>query len=146
MKLTHYGIDPNATRIDARGCTGLTELQAPNATRIYASGCTGLTELQAPNATVRTEIEELKGMPMEQSVALGGPMHALLTAGGASMAEVIPAWNCHSWENCPLHVAFGVTSTEQLPIALRDEGNRFLALFDANLIDAPTHLIGAGKP
>jgi hypothetical protein len=39
-----------AKTIDASGCTGLTELKADAAEYIYASGCTGLTELKADAA------------------------------------------------------------------------------------------------
>ena len=42
---------PEATTFDARGCTGLTNLDLPKATWVYASGCTGLTNLDLPKAT-----------------------------------------------------------------------------------------------
>ena len=44
---------PNATHVDAIGCTSLTSLpNLPNATHVYARGCTALTSLpDLPNAT-----------------------------------------------------------------------------------------------
>ena len=41
---------PAAKTLDASGCTGLTKLDAPAAKTLYASGCTGLTKLDAPKA------------------------------------------------------------------------------------------------
>ena len=41
---------PNAESINASGCTSLTEINAPKAKNIYATGCTALTELHAPVA------------------------------------------------------------------------------------------------
>lgn len=59
---------------------------------------------------------------------------ALLTAGGKPLEEVAATWDCHTWENCPLHAAFGVKSTSEMPPLLRAEGARFLMFFDAKLI------------
>ena len=39
------------TRLDARGCTALTSIEAPQATTLYADGCTALTSIGAPQAT-----------------------------------------------------------------------------------------------
>jgi hypothetical protein len=52
MTVAAFGAMPKAgvKRINASGCTSLTEINAPNAESIYASGCTSLTELHAPVA------------------------------------------------------------------------------------------------
>lgn len=48
MKLSEIkpNFDLNATKVDLRGCTGLTEVPAfPNATTVDLCGCTGLTKI-----------------------------------------------------------------------------------------------------
>ncbi len=62
---------------------------------------------------------------------------ALLTAGGKRVEDVAAAWECHTWENCPMAVAFGVTSEEQVPALYRPRARQFVQLFDANLLPKP---------
>ena len=62
---------------------------------------------------------------------------ALCTAGGKSFAEVAAAWDCHSWENCPMAVAFGVHEIGEIPILYRSRAEQFLRLFDARLLPRP---------
>ena len=110
-----------ATRVDASGCTGLTELALPAATRVDASGCTGLTEW------------------CERYQQPGGRMEQYLTGGGKALAEVCAAehWDCHDWSNCPTVAAYGARSIGDLPPDRRVEGALFIALFDAGLLRAP---------
>jgi hypothetical protein len=65
---------------------------------------------------------------------------ALLTAGGRTLAEVATpeTWACHSWENCPMHAAFGVKSLQKVPALHRWQAERFVQLYDAKLIPLPT--------
>ena len=94
----------------------VTELAAPNATTIYARGCTGLTEAWERDRLI-----------------------PLLTATGKSVSDVLATgcWDCHSWENCPMHVVFGVNSTEQIPKQWRSDAAIFIGLFDANILAKP---------
>jgi hypothetical protein len=64
---------------------------------------------------------------------------ALLTAGGKSLKEVVESgcWSCHSWENCPMHVAFGIESPDDAPALLRQRVKEFIQFFDAGLIPEP---------
>ena len=63
----------------------------------------------------------------------------LLTAGGKPLEEVASSgnWDCHSWDNCPIAVAFGASSTSGVPEEYREAAGLFIALFDAGLI--PRH-------
>ena len=63
---------------------------------------------------------------------------ALLTAGGKTLEEVVGAsWECHSWTNCPMAVAFGVQSLEDIPLLYRREAEFFVQVFDARLVPNP---------
>jgi hypothetical protein len=64
---------------------------------------------------------------------------ALLTAGGKSIADILSteAWNRHSWDNCPMAVAFSCQSVDSVPLLLRPRVEQFVQLFDAGLIPAP---------
>lgn len=62
---------------------------------------------------------------------------ALMTAGGVPLEKVVEAWDCHLWENCPLHVAFGVLEIHDVPAEHLSAANQFLLLFDAELIPKP---------
>ena len=64
---------------------------------------------------------------------------AFLTGGGKNLADVLATgcWDCHSWENCPTHAAFGAESLEQVPAHWRLEAARFIELFDAYAIPKP---------
>ena len=61
----------------------------------------------------------------------------LLIQGGKPLADAVAVWDCHTWENCPLHAAFGVESVEQMPVPLRPWATMFLSFFDANLLPKP---------
>ena len=67
---------------------------------------------------------------------------ALCIAGGKSLEEVAAVWNCHSWENCPMHIAFGVNSLDKIPEMYREEAERFIIFFDQKLIPNPTMTLG----
>jgi len=78
-------------------------------------------------------------------VYLATVVPALLTGGGKTLETVIKTlrasggWaHCHTWTNCPLHVAYDATSLEALPPHLRWEGQQFVHFFDAGLIPEPT--------
>ncbi len=40
------------------------------------------------------------------------------------------AWSCNTWENCPLHHAYGAGSLEAVPEAVRGLAATWLALYD----------------
>jgi len=67
---------------------------------------------------------------------------ALCTAGGKGLADVAAAWDCHSWGNCPMSVAFGVSTEQQIPALHRPRVRQFVQLFDARLIPRPEVAIG----
>ena len=64
---------------------------------------------------------------------------ALLTAGGKTVKEIVDsgAWDCHSWDNCPMHVAFGIEDANEAPPLLRARVKEFVQFFDAKLIPVP---------
>lgn len=64
---------------------------------------------------------------------------ALLTAGGKTIDEIVSSgcWTCHEWNNCPMHVAFGINSPNEGPLLLRSRIKQFVQLFDARLIPCP---------
>ena len=62
---------------------------------------------------------------------------ALCTAGGKPLAEVAAAWDCHTWANCPMAVAFGVDGIGNIPPLYRREAEQFVQLFDMGLIPRP---------
>ena len=61
---------------------------------------------------------------------------ALLTAGGKKLDEVATeeVWNCHSWDNCPMALAFGVHAIAQIPPLYRQQASQFVSLFDGKQI------------
>ena len=63
---------------------------------------------------------------------------ALCRVGGKTLEEVAATWDCHSWDNCPMAVAFGVHDLEQIPILHRPRARQFLRLFDARVLPRPT--------
>jgi Pentapeptide repeats (8 copies) len=79
----------------------------------------------------------ITGEPWSEYLARVVP--ALLTAGGKTLAEVIESgcWKCHEWNNCPMHVAFGIDSPSKGPLLLRPRIEQFVQLFDAGLIPQP---------
>jgi uncharacterized protein YjbI with pentapeptide repeats len=62
---------------------------------------------------------------------------ALLTSGGKPLGDAAAVWQCHDWSNCPLHAAFGVEGTHQIPLLLRPRAEQFLQLFDAHILPVP---------
>jgi uncharacterized protein YjbI with pentapeptide repeats len=54
----------------------------------------------------------------------------LLTQGGKPLDLVLAAFKNHTWTNCPMAVAFGVTRLEEVPECHRKEASLFIALFD----------------
>ncbi len=68
---------------------------------------------------------------------------ALLTAGGKSVAQIVAsgAWQCHSWDNCPMAIAFGVNAPDKTPRLLHTRVEQFVQLFDAGLIPEPEVLL-----
>ena len=63
---------------------------------------------------------------------------ALLIAGGKALQEVVEqSWDCHSWENCPMAVAFNVHRVENIPIIYRPRAEQFIKYFDAGMISKP---------
>lgn len=76
---------------------------------------------------------------MKFSEYLRDVVPALLTAGGKTLAEIIAAkaWKCHSWRNCPMHVAFGIQNLAEGPPLLRARIEEFINYFDAGLIPEP---------
>jgi len=64
-------------------------------------------------------------------------MPALLTTGGKTLAEVAGGWNCHSWDNCPMAIAFSVKGESEAPALYRPRIRQFVQLFDAGLLPCP---------
>jgi hypothetical protein len=136
---------PNADYVYMSGCTAVDKVDLPNADYVDMRGCTAVDKVDLPNAVVNTDfaISELNAITLDAYQAAGGPMEGLLVAGGVSIEEVLQsgAWDCHDWSNCPLHVAHGVETVEELPRNLQPEGSRFLRLFDGGFLRRPDHLI-----
>jgi len=65
---------------------------------------------------------------------------ALLTAGGKSIQQIVEAkaWDCHSWDNCPMAVAFSVHSIDDVPLLYQPRAQEFIQFFDAGLIPEPS--------
>ncbi|MCA1973635.1 MAG: hypothetical protein LDL44_12420, partial [Caenispirillum sp.] len=64
----------------------------------------------------------------------------LFAEGKAVPAE---AWRCHSWNNCPLHHAYGASAVRGLPRRLRSMARLWLALYDGR---HPCALRGLAAP
>ena len=62
---------------------------------------------------------------------------AFLTAGGKSLEEVAAGWECYSWDNCPVAIAFGCHAIDGVPKLLRPRAEQFIRLFDARLLPNP---------
>jgi hypothetical protein len=117
----------NAEYVDARGCAGLTKLEAPNAKTVEARGCAGLT-LKLIIAPVAREAEDFL---LEKLIPL-------LRAGGKFDEAMKPEhWQCHEWTNCPMAACFGVNSEDQVPAKWRADAKQFVRLFDLGLISRP---------
>ena len=80
------------------------------------------------------------GLSWEQYLSEVVP--ALCIAGGKSLEEIAAVWDCHSWENCPMHVAFGVNSLKKIPALYRLEAERFIRFFDQKIIPNPIVALG----
>ncbi len=63
----------------------------------------------------------------------------LLQAGGKSLEEILATgcWDCHSWQNCPMSVAFNIKKASEAPILLKPRVKQFVALFDLKIIPKP---------
>lgn len=70
---------------------------------------------------------------------------ALLAAGGKPLDSFEKAWQCHSWENCPMAHAFDVTDEKDTPLLLHPRVRQFVQLFDAKLIPWPLPTPTEGK-
>ncbi len=75
------------------------------------------------------------GYKWEQYLAEVVP--ALCTAGGKTLEEVAAGWDCHEWDNCPMHIAFDAPNISAVPALYRREAEFFIQLFDADLIPNP---------
>ena len=64
-------------------------------------------------------------------------MPALCIGGGKTLDEVASAWDCHTWDNCPMQVAFGINSPDKGPALWRHRIRQFVKLFDAGLLPKP---------
>ena len=84
---------------------------------------------------------KLSGAKLENGLSwekyLSEVVPALCVAGGKSLEEVAAVWDCHSWKNCPMHIAFGVNSIEKIPALYQFEADRFVRFFDQKLIPRP---------
>lgn len=60
----------------------------------------------------------------------------LLLAGERGV-EAIRKWGGHEWTDCPMHIAFDITSPAQAPALLRPRIEQFVQLYDAGLIPQP---------
>ena len=77
-----------------------------------------------------------KGLKWERYLSEIVP--ALLTAGGKTLEEVVTqSWDCHSWENCPMAVAFSVHTIADIPPLYKREAELFVMFFDAKQIPNP---------
>ena len=92
----------------------------------YAKGITDDTQIAPNNVTLGQFKSEI--------------VPALLTATGKTPAEILgtDCWECHSWNNCPMHAVFGVESIDGIPPLWRAHAATFVQLFDAKLIPAPS--------
>jgi len=70
-------------------------------------------------------------------VYLSEVVPALLQVGGKTIAEVTAGWDCHSWDNCPMALAFNVHNSADAPALYRPRIEQFIQFFDANLIPKP---------
>ena len=64
-------------------------------------------------------------------------MPRLLTAGGKTVDEVAQHWDCHEWQNCPMHAAFGASGISEVPEEWRERAELFVTLFDAGVLPCP---------
>jgi hypothetical protein len=64
---------------------------------------------------------------------------ALLVAGGKTIEEIFESgsFDCHSWTNCPMHVAFGIDTPSKGPKLLIPRIEQFVQLYDDRLIPPP---------
>lgn len=60
----------------------------------------------------------------------------LLQSGRVPLVEVMKKeiWECHSWENCPMRVLFGVAYETDVPPQLRNLAREFINLYDGRLL------------
>ena len=68
---------------------------------------------------------------------LAQTLPALLVAGGQPLESFAESWQRHSWENCPMHHAFGAADISGVPMLLRPRAEQFIYFFDHGLIPWP---------
>jgi Pentapeptide repeats (8 copies) len=61
----------------------------------------------------------------------------LLSAGGKTVEQVAASWSNHSWSDCPMSTAFGVTGLSGIPECHRANAALFVALFDGGHLPRP---------
>ena len=107
--------ETNDKYVDISYRKDVTELVAPNAKRVDCRGCTGLIEWFYPR------------------------LIPLLEGGGKKLEDILATgcWECHRWDNCPLHEAYGVYCINDLPQERRSDGAIFVSLFDSRLLPKP---------
>ena len=113
-----------------RGISGARYLRGANLGCAYLRGA----DLRGAELDDSSEIEP--GLTWKQYQEELVP--ALLTAGGKSLADAVKeSWGCHSWNNCPMAVAFGVHELNQIPVLYRERARQFIQFFDARMLKKP---------
>jgi len=64
----------------------------------------------------------------------------LLSQGGKPLEQVLAAWDSHTWDNCPMSIAFDAESLNSVPDCWRNEAATFVALFDGLHLPKPESL------
>ena len=62
---------------------------------------------------------------------------ALCAVGNAPLHTIAEAWTFHTWQNCPMAIAFDVHTIEEVPALYRQRVEQFIQLFDARLVPCP---------
>lgn len=59
-----------------------------------------------------------------------------LLQSGKPLKEVMrkKVWECHSWDNCPMHAVFGASIPDKIPPQFRQIAREFIALYDGGMI------------
>ena len=63
---------------------------------------------------------------------------ALLVAGGRTLEDARGHWNCHSFENSPMAIAFGLKSRRGIPPLYAPRIWQFIQFYGSGLIPRPT--------
>ncbi len=123
---------------DLRGADlGFADLQRADLREANLRGA-NLQEAKLKGANfVGAQLSDATSLPTGQSwPEYLADLPALLTAGGKPLAAVATeaAWDCHDWDNCPMHAAFDAKDFFDVPEPWRPKAKLFVALFDAELI------------